>query len=178
VAELDATVHTKVASRFGIRGYPTIKLFPATPSGRSKLDINYDGERTEMAMISFLNDHCKTDRRPGGKLGEKAGRIESMDPLLVEFMKANDKEVVLEKVKEMANTNPSKPADYYVKVLGKLSKDMDYANKELDRLTKVLTSDKMMTEDKLDHFIIRQNILRHITDVMVANQPEGQHDEL
>ena len=41
--EIDATVHTKLAQRFGIRGYPTIKAFKG---GKKQLADVIDYERT------------------------------------------------------------------------------------------------------------------------------------
>lgn len=51
---VDATVHTVVAGRFGIRGYPTIKYFPAgkkDPEGEE-----YTGGRTASDIISWANE--------------------------------------------------------------------------------------------------------------------------
>ena len=42
--EIDATVHTKLAQRFGIRGYPTIKAFTG---GKKQLSDVIDYERTK-----------------------------------------------------------------------------------------------------------------------------------
>ncbi len=48
LAELDATVQTKVAARFAIHGYPTLKLFiDGTP-------INYEGERKTDPILAYI----------------------------------------------------------------------------------------------------------------------------
>lgn len=71
IAALDATAHDKVAKRYSVSGYPTIKLFKAVRPGRSKMPLDYEGDRSELAFISFLNEQTGTDRRVGGGLGEK-----------------------------------------------------------------------------------------------------------
>lgn len=45
VAKVDATANTKLASRFGINGYPTIKIFPPGEKKDSLIE-SYDGGRT------------------------------------------------------------------------------------------------------------------------------------
>ncbi|KAK4473610.1 hypothetical protein MN116_002963 [Schistosoma mekongi] len=51
VSALDATVHSRMAKKYGIRGYPTIKFFPAG----SKTDdpIDYDGPRTSDGIVAW-----------------------------------------------------------------------------------------------------------------------------
>ncbi|XP_030630546.1 protein disulfide-isomerase tmx3a [Chanos chanos] len=49
VGKIDTTVHNNVASEFGIRGYPTIKLFKGDQS------FDYKGPRTKDAIIDFTN---------------------------------------------------------------------------------------------------------------------------
>eukprot|EP01022_Parablepharisma_sp_SALTPOND_P024442 TRINITY_DN5409_c5_g1_i1.p1 TRINITY_DN5409_c5_g1~~TRINITY_DN5409_c5_g1_i1.p1 ORF type:complete len:505 (+),score=83.00 TRINITY_DN5409_c5_g1_i1:527-2041(+) len=49
IAELDCTVHTKTSSKYGIQGFPTVKLFvDGTP-------IDYEGERKADALLSFID---------------------------------------------------------------------------------------------------------------------------
>ena len=55
---LDATVHTVIANRFEVRGFPTIKFFPA--GGKSFSDaLDYDGGRTTYILFFFLNFSIK-----------------------------------------------------------------------------------------------------------------------
>jgi len=50
---LDATVHTVIANRFEVRGFPTIKFFPA--GGKSFSDaLDYDGGRTTYFIFPYF----------------------------------------------------------------------------------------------------------------------------
>ncbi|OEH75015.1 protein disulfide isomerase-related protein [Cyclospora cayetanensis] len=52
VGKIDATTETVLASRFGIRGFPTLKLFPAGPKSDS-LVKDYEGQRTADDIAKF-----------------------------------------------------------------------------------------------------------------------------
>eukprot|EP00013_Stygamoeba_regulata_P021053 CAMPEP_0177653488 /NCGR_PEP_ID=MMETSP0447-20121125/13764_1 /TAXON_ID=0 /ORGANISM="Stygamoeba regulata, Strain BSH-02190019" /LENGTH=236 /DNA_ID=CAMNT_0019156951 /DNA_START=56 /DNA_END=766 /DNA_ORIENTATION=- len=56
VAKVDCTIHKKVQSEQGVRGYPTIKLFI---DGKAHA---YSGPRTKDAFIKFVNE--KTGKAP------------------------------------------------------------------------------------------------------------------
>lgn len=46
---VDATVHTQLAQRYGVQGYPSIKFFPAgRKDGQAE---NYDGGRTSSVQL-------------------------------------------------------------------------------------------------------------------------------
>jgi len=49
VAEVDCTVQRELAEEFGVKSYPTLKLF-----SRGKLLHNYKGARSEQALADFL----------------------------------------------------------------------------------------------------------------------------
>ncbi|KJH43805.1 protein disulfide-isomerase domain protein [Dictyocaulus viviparus] len=50
---LDATVHTIMASKFGIRGFPTIKYF--APNSDANDAVDYDGGRTTSDIVNWAN---------------------------------------------------------------------------------------------------------------------------
>lgn len=50
IAECDASAHSELAQKNGIRGFPTIKLFSKT----NKAGINYQGARDVPAFENFL----------------------------------------------------------------------------------------------------------------------------
>ncbi|XP_044150525.1 protein disulfide-isomerase TMX3 [Bufo gargarizans] len=49
VGKMDATVHSSIASEFGVRGFPTIKLL------KGDMAYNYRGPRTREDIIEFAN---------------------------------------------------------------------------------------------------------------------------
>ncbi|RKP09953.1 putative disulfide isomerase [Thamnocephalis sphaerospora] len=182
IASLDATVHTKAAARFSVRGYPTIKFFSAVPPGRAKSDLNYEGDRSEAAFVSFLNERAKTDRRVGGGLGEQAGRIEKLDDLVKKFIAAaaEERDAIVTEATTLADKLSSRAAEYYIKVMKKVQANAEYTAKELARLIKVVGAGTI-TEDKLDFFTIRQNILRHFVneaDAAGGDEDAEDRDEL
>ena len=49
---VDATVHTQLAQRYGVQGFPTIKFFPSgSKDGQAE---EYDGGRTSSVNIVFI----------------------------------------------------------------------------------------------------------------------------
>jgi protein disulfide-isomerase A6 len=64
IAKVDATVHKKVASKYGIKGFPTIKLFP---KGGQK-PKEYNGGRTKNEFLKFLGVGAKAEGKK--KIGE------------------------------------------------------------------------------------------------------------
>lgn len=58
VAKVDATENKKLGERFGVRGYPTIKFFPAGRKDESSV-VDYDGTRTASALAEWGRDKVK-----------------------------------------------------------------------------------------------------------------------
>ena len=63
VTALDATENQVIANRFGIRGYPTIKWFPA---GKKSMDDaeDYDGGRTSSDIVAWAMDKYSVNLPP------------------------------------------------------------------------------------------------------------------
>eukprot|EP00760_Papus_ankaliazontas_P025307 PhM_4_TR2629/c0_g1_i1/m.64306/K09584/PDIA6, TXNDC7; protein disulfide-isomerase A6 len=54
IAELDAAAHSSTASAYGVRGFPTLKLFTkADKSG----DVSYRGARDTSSFTAFLKEN-------------------------------------------------------------------------------------------------------------------------
>ena len=51
VAKCDATANE--IEGVAIEGFPTLKFYPA----KNKVAVDYDGERTEESLLSFIKNH-------------------------------------------------------------------------------------------------------------------------
>eukprot|EP01013_Petalomonas_cantuscygni_P036820 TRINITY_DN67528_c0_g1_i1.p1 TRINITY_DN67528_c0_g1~~TRINITY_DN67528_c0_g1_i1.p1 ORF type:complete len:405 (+),score=87.89 TRINITY_DN67528_c0_g1_i1:162-1376(+) len=69
IASVDATVEQSLAQRFEVSGFPTIKVFLPGESAPS----DYDGARTEDAIVSFVQEKLE-------ELGGPAGAFQITDP--------------------------------------------------------------------------------------------------
>jgi protein disulfide-isomerase A1 len=49
IAEVDATIATKAAEKYGVKGYPTIKFFV------NKSPIDFNGGRTDKEIVNWIN---------------------------------------------------------------------------------------------------------------------------
>lgn len=60
---LDATVHTVMAGRYGIQGFPTIKYFPGGKKDFSSAS-DYDGGRTASDIVRWASDKWTVNLPP------------------------------------------------------------------------------------------------------------------
>ncbi|ORZ38897.1 thioredoxin-like protein [Catenaria anguillulae PL171] len=181
IANLDATAHPDIATRFGIEGYPTIKYFSA--GSKDKKTVDYNGGRTEHDFVSFLNAHAGTQRIAGGGLDASAGVVADLEALVIEFVgadKTKRAEVVEAAKKAAKKAADPKSAELYVKVMQKVIKVGDgYVNKERTRLAKLLEQDQVL-QDKKDLFTRRANILKVFADAAAGKlkiKKEAEKDE-
>merc|ERR1711887_270362 len=50
LAKIDATIHSEVAKKYGVRGYPTLKWFKKDPENA----LEYGGGRKEAEIVSWV----------------------------------------------------------------------------------------------------------------------------
>lgn len=174
--DADAPNGKAVSQRYGVTGYPTLKYFPkgsteATP---------YESGRTEAALTAFLNEKAGTNRAVGGGLNEVAGRIAAFDEELKQLVRgdAESLKAVSEKILKLAEESKDVYASYYVKALGKLAKDEEYAEKELKRLGGILARGTDLASKKKDEFKSKANILAQFYAAKVEEKKEDIKDEL
>jgi protein disulfide-isomerase A6 len=55
MGKVDATVETSLASRFGVQGYPTIKVFDYGEGKSDSRARNYEGSREASGIIAYAN---------------------------------------------------------------------------------------------------------------------------
>ena len=56
IAKMDATVETGVPPRFGVQGFPTIKLFPSGKKSDSSV-VDYNGGRDAQSLQAFAEKY-------------------------------------------------------------------------------------------------------------------------
>ncbi|TPX10451.1 uncharacterized protein E0L32_008670 [Thyridium curvatum] len=175
VAKVDAEAENskKIAKEQGVTSYPTIKFFPAG----SKEAVDYDGGRSEGDIVAYINKKAGTHRVAGGGLDAVAGTLEALDHIVARFTggsslaeAAADAKKEAEKLKEQAQI---KYAQYYLRVFDKLSKNDDFASKELTRLDGILRKGGLAPA-KLDELTAKTNVLRKFVEKITG----GGKDEL
>ncbi|KAI9779731.1 MAG: hypothetical protein M1839_007229 [Geoglossum umbratile] len=170
IAKVDAEAPDSkaTAEEQGVSSYPTLKFFP---KGSTKHQ-EYEGGRSEEDFVKFLNKHAGTYRVTGGGLNAKAGTIEVLDTIVADINAGEAIDAVSQKVQKASKKITDKYAQYYVKVIGKLTKSEGYVRKELARLEGILKKGGLAPE-KVDDLTIRTNILRKF-----VGEKEGIKDEL
>ena len=81
LAKLDATVHDKVAQKFGVRGYPTLKFF------RNGKDSEYGGGRTKDEIINWLKKKTGPPAAIVDSVEAAEKAIDGKDVVIVGFFK-------------------------------------------------------------------------------------------
>ncbi|CAN1352984.1 Probable protein disulfide-isomerase A6 [Linum perenne] len=160
IANLDADKYKDLAEKYGVSGFPTLKFFPKG----NKAGEDYDGGRDLEDFVTFINEKCGTSRDGNGQLTSKAGIVESLDPLVKDFVAAGtieEKKAAYSRLEEeVAKLNG--PSARYGKIYLKAAKSsMDkgdgYAKKETERLQRLL--EKSISPAKADEFTLKKNIL-------------------
>jgi len=159
IAKVDvATSNEKLASRFGVEGFPTLIMF----SPNNEKGEKYEGNRDLEALVSFVNEKAGTQRKSDGMLNEKAGKIEELDELARKFVSKSDeeKEKILEETRIVA-ADKGRQGLIYVRYMERILKDgASYADNEGNRLKRMLTtSSNSIQSEKKDDFQIRLNIV-------------------
>ncbi|CAN6340695.1 unnamed protein product [Urochloa humidicola] len=159
IANLDADKHTDLAEKYGVSGFPTLKFFPKGNIAGE----DYDGGRDLDDFVKFINEKCGTSRDSKGQLSSEAGLVESLNPLVKEFINAagDKRKEVLTKIEEdvaKLSGSAAKHGKIYVTAAKKImDKGSDYTKKETERLQRML--EKSISPSKADEFIIKKNIL-------------------
>ena len=172
ITKVNAEEHSELGAKYDVKGYPTIKFFPA---GKDKTPVDYEGGRSLEDFVMYLNEKCGTKRTPDGKLMEEAGVVAEFLPLVRQWNAAKeDKERKDVKKKFKAEADKglktkevpyyARAVEYYLKVLDKsLSKGADYPAKEMARLQRLLQKEETVAASKVDDMTLRVNILRSFT---------------
>ena len=131
----DAEENRDLASKYGVRSFPTIKFFP---KGAADEPIPYESGRSEAEFVDFLNTWSGTHRTAKGLLNELAGRVSELDALAYRYAsEIPSRDEVVTKAKDFAKAaekSAKASADYYVRVMERIeAKGEEWLNKEINR---------------------------------------------
>jgi len=172
-AVVDAPAEEALAKSYDVNGFPTILWFDKREFSIGKGE-DYDGTRSEAALLEFINKKTGWGVAPGGGLSSKAGRVRTMDNLvkewvahsrLPEHMIAEARKAVLTRSRAEAANIPGEgeknDAKTYVTVFEKAQKDADYVKVEQARLRRLLHQGQaQMSKSKARVLGRRLNVLR------------------
>ncbi|KAF9267752.1 protein disulfide isomerase [Marasmius fiardii PR-910] len=163
VANVDADdkKNADIAQRYGVKGFPTIKFFPKG----SKEPIDYEGGRSEVDFVKFLNEKCGTHRAVGGGLNDEAGLVPEFDTLASKFFvaTADARDSLYKEALELA-TSIGGASKHYLRVMEKVVNTSEkYLEKESKRLESMLQK-RNLAPAKLDEIKIKANILRSFAE--------------
>ena len=82
IAKVDATEEKDIASRYEVRGYPTLKWFGR--GADTEVEDYEEGRRLD-DFVNFINKNAGTKRNPDGSLALSAGRVPDLDILANTF---------------------------------------------------------------------------------------------
>jgi protein disulfide-isomerase A1 len=81
LAKVDATEQPKLAEKFGVKGYPTLKFF----RGGKTTDAEYEGNRTAGAIVSWLEKKTTPRTKTLETLEAAREFVESLDVAVIGF---------------------------------------------------------------------------------------------
>ncbi|PNW88536.1 hypothetical protein CHLRE_01g033550v5 [Chlamydomonas reinhardtii] len=136
VAKVNADAHRSLGDKFDVRGFPTIKFFPAGKPATKDNMQDYNQARTASAFLDFLKEKLAADKG--------FARVEALDALAKKFVDAaadakakvvEEAEAALAKLEGEAKDNGA----LYVTFMKKaVEKGSEYLTKEKARLEKLL----------------------------------------
>lgn len=169
VAKVDAEAEGSkaTANANGVTSYPTIKFFP---KGSTEAE-DYNGGRSEVELLEFLNSKAGTHRVPGGGLDATAGTIDVLNHIALKYEAGTDKlaELTAEAKKVVEGLGKDaeyKYAEYYIKVFDKLAENEGWVAKESARLDNIIQKGGL-APSKLDELKSKSNILKQYLDKVV-----------
>ncbi|KAG2448646.1 hypothetical protein HYH02_006533 [Chlamydomonas schloesseri] len=156
VAKVNADAHRSLGDRFDVRGFPTIKFFPAGKAPSKETMQDYNQARTATAFLEFLKEKMAADKG--------FARVEALDALAKEFVSAADDA----KAKVIADTEAAVAelegeakdnGALYVSIMKKaVEKGAEYLTKEKARLEKMLSGGSVNAA-KVDEMSRKSSVL-------------------
>jgi protein disulfide-isomerase A6 len=126
-----------------------VTFFPTLRVGRA----DYSGDQSTQSVLRFVNDNCATERSLNGMLDDAAGTNTEADALVAEFFAADDKTVVINKVRAIQG------CEFYVKLMERVAtKGADVLEQDAKSMAIILT-EKRGSGPALDGMKRRYNVI-------------------
>ncbi|GJQ15219.1 hypothetical protein GpartN1_g7010.t1 [Galdieria partita] len=179
IAAIDADKYGKIAEKYRVTGFPTLKYFPA---GKDKKPVEYDSSRMAIAIVEFMNRQVGLDLDVGGELLPDAGRVEVMDNYARDFVKSNiSQHESIRKAAEAEINHQNlrgqvlQNAKFYLTVMERYSKNGGdaYLNKELNKIEKELER-KDLSPNRRNTLIRKQNIIQFFATIKDSEYLKAQ----
>jgi len=176
IAKVDATAEESLGTKYGIKGYPSLKWFG---KGTSEPE-DYDGGRGLEEFVNWINDKAGTRRNPDGSLKKSAGRYPELDTLAHKFYTDSKSRDATRKETEAlcSEENFNKDdCDTYLKFMDKIvEKGNKFVSNERNRLDNVISAGSVRP-DKKNGMILRRNVLSGFLEGPELTQETHTTDE-
>ncbi|KXZ44226.1 hypothetical protein GPECTOR_71g587 [Gonium pectorale] len=160
IAKVNADAHRSIGDKFDVRGFPTIKYFPAGKPANKDTVQDYNQARTATAFLDFLKEKLNADKG--------FARVEALDSFAKKFASAEDKAAVLAETKAALEAVEGDEAKangaLYIKFMEKAAeKGASYLSTEKARLEKMLSSGSV-SASKVDEMSRKASVLGAFLD--------------
>ncbi|PNH11560.1 putative protein disulfide-isomerase A6 [Tetrabaena socialis] len=160
IAKVNADNHRSIGDKFDVKGFPTIKYFPAGKPATKDTVQDYNQARTATAFLEFLKQKLEAD--------QGFARVEALDPIAKKFVEAEDKAAVLAEataaLAALEEADAKANGALYIKFMEKaVEKGADYLGKEKARLDKMLSSGSV-SSSKVDEMSRKTSVLGAFVD--------------
>eukprot|EP01028_Stygiella_incarcerata_P011031 TRINITY_DN603_c0_g5_i1.p1 TRINITY_DN603_c0_g5~~TRINITY_DN603_c0_g5_i1.p1 ORF type:complete len:414 (+),score=106.83 TRINITY_DN603_c0_g5_i1:118-1359(+) len=166
ITEVDASAEPAIGQRYGVSGYPTLKLWKSGVDAPEE-GLDYQGNRELDSLVEFVNEHCQTQRNTDGRLDEKMCRSDALNVAAAAFvgaLKSQDTESIESSRAELVrvqkkelSADPSCQSMYDLVVRRIDAKGLGYVEKEKARLSRLM--EKSVSDEKIDEMTIKTNVL-------------------
>ncbi|KAJ8406921.1 hypothetical protein AAFF_G00291970 [Aldrovandia affinis] len=97
LAKVDATVENEIASRFGVSGYPTLKIF------RKGKPYEYNGPREEYGIVDYMSEQTGPPSKPVQALKQAQELVKDEDDVVIFGFFSSDQDAKYEVYQEACN---------------------------------------------------------------------------
>lgn len=168
LAEVDTTGENTedLKTRFNVRGYPTLLVFPAV-EGLAESDEEpetYNGGRKVADIVAYVNEKAGLSRNLDGTLGSTAGRVAALDNIAHRFVESSGElrtslHKALDSISESIAAHEAASAKIYKRFADKIAANNAYLEKEIKRLGNIIAKGQLKST-KLDELQVKLNILK------------------